>query len=356
MPLWGNKDQANNSPIYAPAQFNQTPNTANRDALFGNTTANAVGSGEYVSVVGVSASEIQFTGANGTVYAVNVTNPGTGFTAVATVAFAGGGVANAAPTLNAAATATMKVLSATVGHGGNNYAPGDILSPANGATATVNATINVTSTEIRAATVNAAGSGYSNGNVILIATGTGTQANATVTTNGTGNVTSVSLVNNGVYTVNPTLSGVATSNVTGNGTGLTLNLVTKIFTVAVVNGGSYSVLPNPLTNHPVTNVTGTGVSANLTLTIGLDAISVTNVGAGYVTAPTVTVTGAGASGQTAVAVIVNSTSVAAGRSVGHSGWAIRKVGTGGRAGRVTYEVLVAGGITTDASDDSVLPE
>lgn len=45
-----------------------------------------------------------------------------------------------------------------------------------------------------------------------------------------------------------------------------------------------------------------------------------------------------------------------GGSIAHSGWALRTAGQGGRSGRVQYEVLVAGGISGDASDDSVLPD
>jgi hypothetical protein len=41
----------------------------------------------------------------------------------------------------------------------------------------------------------------------------------------------------------------------------------------------------------------------------------------------------------------------------HSGWVLRKEGTGLRAGRVTYEVLVAtGSIATDNSDDTWFPD
>ena len=44
-------------------------------------------------------------------------------------------------------------------------------------------------------------------------------------------------------------------------------------------------------------------------------------------------------------------------SIPHSGWVLRKEGTGLRAGRVTYEVLVAtGSIATDASDDTYMPD
>jgi hypothetical protein len=41
----------------------------------------------------------------------------------------------------------------------------------------------------------------------------------------------------------------------------------------------------------------------------------------------------------------------------HAGWVRRTVGTGGRAGRVQYEVLVASGsINADAPDDLVFPD
>lgn len=44
-------------------------------------------------------------------------------------------------------------------------------------------------------------------------------------------------------------------------------------------------------------------------------------------------------------------------AVSHAGWVKRTAGTGGRAGRVHYETLVAGSsITGDATDDSKLPE
>lgn len=41
----------------------------------------------------------------------------------------------------------------------------------------------------------------------------------------------------------------------------------------------------------------------------------------------------------------------------HAGWVLRHEGTGGRAGRVWYETLVAmGSMSGDASDDTVLPD
>lgn len=41
---------------------------------------------------------------------------------------------------------------------------------------------------------------------------------------------------------------------------------------------------------------------------------------------------------------------------GHAGWVLRKVGSGGRAGRVTEETLVAMGSMTGDSEDTVYPD
>ena len=54
---------------------------------------------------------------------------------------------------------------------------------------------------------------------------------------------------------------------------------------------------------------------------------------------------------------VDTNEVQANPSIPHSGWVLRKEGTGLRAGRVTYEVLVAtGSIATDGSDDTQFPD
>jgi hypothetical protein len=58
MPLGGSSDAASNSTIFAAAQVKVAPNTANRDALFGNTTANATIAGVTVGQFGVDANEV----------------------------------------------------------------------------------------------------------------------------------------------------------------------------------------------------------------------------------------------------------------------------------------------------------
>lgn len=53
---------------------------------------------------------------------------------------------------------------------------------------------------------------------------------------------------------------------------------------------------------------------------------------------------------------VDSNEIAVNPGVAHTGWVLRTEGSGGRAGRVMTEVLVAGGISSDASDDSTLAD
>lgn len=54
---------------------------------------------------------------------------------------------------------------------------------------------------------------------------------------------------------------------------------------------------------------------------------------------------------------VDTNEARANKNIPHSGWVLRKEGTGLRAGRVTYEVLVAtGSIATDGTDDTQFPD
>ena len=68
-------------------------------------------------------------------------------------------------------------------------------------------------------------------------------------------------------------------------------------------------------------------------------------------------TGHSLRGETATAVAVL-TERGYTKGAAHTGWVLRTVGSGGRAGRVQYETLVAmgGNFSTDASDDAILPD
>lgn len=65
MPLWGTSDAASNSTLFALDQLNTTPNTANRTALFGNTTADAFVTGLTVGQFGSDANEVRSERLNG---------------------------------------------------------------------------------------------------------------------------------------------------------------------------------------------------------------------------------------------------------------------------------------------------
>lgn len=262
MPLWGTTDRANNSPQYAVSQVHAVPNTANRDALYGNSTANAFINSVTIGVFGISPAEIK--NPKGKVASLSVTNTGSGFTARPTVTIGGDGA-------NATATAVGIVVGAVAGNAGADYANGDTLT---------------------------------------IAGGTGTAAVVTVTAiSNTGGVTNVAISNTGAYTALPTLSN---NNVTG----------------------------------------GNGTGGRITLTIGLGPITVTAAGFGYTTA-NVTIGGTGGSGATAN-IALRKFEVA---GTPGPGWALRTEGSGNRANRVNYELLVAGrSLTSDGTDDTQLPE
>lgn len=57
MSQWKNDDSAANSVLWAVAQYNKTANSTNRDAFYGNTTANAFVTGITVGQYGVDVAE-----------------------------------------------------------------------------------------------------------------------------------------------------------------------------------------------------------------------------------------------------------------------------------------------------------
>lgn len=96
------------------------------------------------------------------------------------------------------------------------------------------------------------------------------------------------------------------------------------------------------TNYYVVGANSTGVK--LTSTKGGTAIDLTKG---------LTESGHYLQGQTATAAAV--VSGASGKGF-HAGWVVRKVGTGGRAGRVQYETLVAMGSMTGDNEDTIFKD
>lgn len=248
-------------------------------------------------------------------------------------AVAGGlGVAGNGDTLYANTTADVFVPGLTLGvfgvsanemQGTGNVATLIITSAGSGFTARPTVTVTGANTvqavatatgKVVTATITAAGTGYVANQFLNVTAGTGTSANLKVTSvDANGNVTAVSIQTAGAYTVLPTLTD------------------------------------NPFTSN--TSVAGVGFRANLS--IGVGSTTVTTVGEGYdQSTVAVTVGGAGGAG----AVVATQLTGQEGDTKGAlAGWNLRKVGSGGREGRVSYECLVAmGSITGDGADDSVL--
>lgn len=281
MALWGNTDDAANSVAYAVNQTGKTANTSNQEAFYGNTTADAFVAKQIVGQFAVDSTESSVNG--GPVLSIQITNPGSGYTA------------NAAVTLTAVNGGSSAVANATANSIGR----------------------------VSALNVSTAGSGYKTEPTVAVAAPTATAFNAnTAVTGGAG----------------------------GNG-----NSVITISSAGKFAAGdkiTYAVAAGNTAVSPL--VTGTQYwvqFANATVV----ALSTTSGGARITLVPsTVSETGHTLQGETATGVAA----VGGAKNNGATaGWNIRTEGTGGRAGRVQFECLVAmKSISTDGSDDSVLPD
>jgi len=137
--------------------------------------------------------------------------------------------------------------------------------------------------------------------------------------------------------------------ITGTGS-ITGHTAGKIYEVSAVTGTSPSVTGFTITQEDGTAVVSTaGNGTGLTLTpYTIVMITGTGNNAQYFEIQ------ATADQATAVSDLGYG---AGGIGATHAGWVLRKVGTGGRAGRVFTETLVAmGSMSSDASDDTVLPD
>jgi hypothetical protein len=210
-------------------------------------------------------------------------------------------------------------------------------------------------------TITGAGTGYGASGVTSVISGGG-GLNANVTFTSTGGRLSGYTINNGgsSYETNPTVTVSAPALYTFNGnTAVGTNTITIAsantkFTVGdeLIYAGNTTSTPYPLvdkTHYYV--VTANSTTLRLSATPGGAAITFTG-------AP-VSATAGGATLQGINATAVAITGGALHKGVAHAGWVVRKVGSGGRAGRVQYETLVAMGSmdnANDGSDDTILPD
>ena len=207
-----------------------------------------------------------------------------------------------------------------------------------------------------------AGSGYAANAAVTVANTTGganTQlANSAATG---GRITAVTAnVTVGGYTSAPSVTIAAPAAQTFNANSAVTNATDAI---AISSANSIFLAGDRVTytvaagNTALTNlVSGT---AYFIKTSNTTAITLTTVPNGDTIDLTkgLTETGHSLTGETATAV-AELTEVGYTKGAAHTGWVMRTVGTGGRAGRVQYETLVAfgGNFSTDASDDAILPD
>ena len=316
--------------------------------VFGVDATEAVSGGDNVSAVSVASGKtrylevpgVTFSGgggssaaatasiAGGAVSAITVTNTGTGYTSVPTVA-----IAKPRRTISVAAggSATITLATDTIPYTAHGLVANEEVKYNNGGGTSATGLVSTTSYFVANAGLTA------NAFEVKAAATSGTLV-ATVATSGTA----------GEFTCGASTLAVGdrvkiTGTNTGTGT-ITSYATGTTYKVSAVTGTSPSVTGFTLT---------TEAAGALTTTAG------TLVGLTYTTETVIDISGAGTDAQffeiQATADQATATAARGDSAVGgsaHAGWVKRTVGTGGRAGRVQYETLVAmGSITADQADD-----
>lgn len=389
MPMWGRSDTNSNSVIWAPSQLNATPNTANRNALFGNTTSGAFVNNAVIGQFGVDATEVNVS--NGSLALTYVTSGGSGYgaNAVVTLTFANG--TTNATAVNSTVNSTSlagKVTSLTINAAGSGYtvnpvvgiaAPAAINIPANTTTIAVPAANSITanSTGVNSAAdfilLTSANSNYLAGNRVYYTVPTNNTAITGLTANsyyyvsfanttglklaatsGGANIDITASVLNETHTLTGDASFIAVSTANSKWQAndrLYYSVPTNNTAFGGLTGNSYYYVS--FANTTGIKISSTSGGANLTF----GAASIPTAGS----PETHTIRGDTATGRVQVGGTF--------KGVAHAGWVLRTEGTGGRAGRVQYETLVAMGslgaqtaaygtpaAVADASDDTILPD
>ena len=125
----------------------------------------------------------------------------------------------------------------------------------------------------------------------------------------------------------------------GNITGVNITNAGKYSTVTVANNNTFAV----------NTASGTGFTGNVRF--GIESVTVNASGVGYNYSSVAVAFSANGIGNASAYITLTGQE---GRNRGtHAGWVLRKVGSGGRAGRIQYETIVAmGSMSGDGSDDA----
>lgn len=226
----------------------------------------------------------------------------------------------------------------------------------------------VTAAEATVGTSNATVSSY-----VVITGGSGYAANATVTVaqpNGTGNtqlanstvavgrVTALTVNTSiGGYKTKPTVTIAAPAAIIFNG-----NTAVSSNTIAITSANSRLLVGDKVVYAGNTLSTPGGLTDTATYYVSFSNTTVialaatpggANIALTKAAGDNTTAGGATITGETATAYSI----LTGGKGAGSSGWVRRVVGTGGRAGRIQEETLVAmGSLSGDAADDTIYPD
>jgi hypothetical protein len=202
------------------------------------------------------------------------------------------------------------------------------------------------------------GSGYNANGTVTISGGGGSSGAANAQVSAAGRVSVVNITNAGSsYETNPSVAISAPAAQAFNA----LTAVANTGDTITLSGAGTWAAEDEATYLVAAGNTAVGGLANGTTYFIQFAnstvikLSETKGGAAIDLTASVTETGHTLTGETATASAV--VGGASNKGVAHAGWVRRIEGTGGRAGRVQYEVLVAGSsISGDAADDAVAPD
>ena len=219
--------------------------------------------------------------------------------------------------------------------------------------------IGVANSSVVAYEVTFTGSGYRANAAVTVGGAAGTNATANATSNATGRISAVNVVLAGdSYTTRPTVSVAAPSTITfaANSTSVTVGNSTVNGFITLGTNTAF-LANNDVVNYrvPAANTSIGGLANNgnfFVIVANSTAIQLAATHSGP--AINLTSVGTGAQAHTLQGETATATATISGVASGaaHTGWVLRTVGEGGRAGRVQYETLVAmgGNITTDAED------
>jgi hypothetical protein len=345
MALWSNTDNDAGKPKYL--------SDAEKARTFGMDTAEISAGSDNVTAVGVAnagnrylgtAPAVTFSGGGGSSAAATATISGGAVTAITVTNV--GSAYTSAPTVTIAKprrvipTGSVTIATEQIDYATHGLIAADSVKYFNGIGAAITGLSN--DTEYFVSALGLAAGTFRLATTALASAGRTALAGVAVSgTAGEFTCTATTLAVGDRVVITGALTG--TCSITSYTTG-------TVYTVSAITGTSPSV-----TGFTLTTDAGTPIVTTAGTTVGLSFKPYTIV----------LISGTGNSAQyfeiqaaddqaTALADLGYSSG---GMSATHAGWVIRTVGTGGRAGRVQTETLVAmGSMTSDASDDTVLPD